>query len=86
MDFTSQDAIDAAQRLLLPPRMLVGAPAPTASPPAPEPVHRPPATVRTVRPDDPPPLDRTHPSLLAVLVRPLAVLAILALLALSIRL
>jgi hypothetical protein len=83
MDFSSQDALDAAQRIVRTPRMLVGASAPPA--PSPPPAPRPAATVRTLGPDDPPPFDRTRPSVLSVLGRLLAVIVVLALLALAFR-
>lgn len=85
MDFSSQDALAAAQRIIRTPRMLVGAPPPPVHAPSPAPAPRPAATIRTLGPTDPPPFDRTHPSPFAVLVRPLAVVAILALLALAVH-
>jgi hypothetical protein len=78
MDFTPGDAIAAAQRILHSPGALVGAAAPTAQAPS-RAVVRPAATIRTLGPTDPPPFDRTYPSLFARVARPLLVLAILAL-------
>jgi hypothetical protein len=84
VDFTSQDAIDAAQCILRSPRMLVGAPMPPAQAPSPVPVPRALATVRTLGPDDPPPFDRVfrpHFSARATLALALTIIFVLPIVA-----
>ena len=77
MDFSPQDALDAAQRLLHSPGALVGAT--SAKPHEPVCAIMPAATIRTLGPADPPPFDRTVPSLSGRVLRALIVGAIVAL-------
>jgi hypothetical protein len=85
MQFTSQDALDAAERIVQTPRMLVDAPAPPAHAPSPAPDSKLTATGSTLAPGDPSAFGRSHSSPLALLTRLAALIAALALFALSIR-
>jgi hypothetical protein len=81
MDFTPQDAIASALRIVRTPRVPAGAPAPPAQAPPPAPA----VTIRTVGPADPPPFDRKIVSPFRRVLPVAVVLAIAAIVYLAVR-
>ena len=81
MDFTPQDAIESALRIVRVPRVSVGAPAP----PAQAPTRAPAVTIRTLGPADPPPFDRKIVSPFHRVLSVALVLAIAAIVYLAVR-